>query len=96
MSDEYLATWYRAEHFNTNSVVAEINVVVAGIILTAEGGNSGARIYEGVNGSGTLRFRLLAIDGTTVPLTFEPSVLFDRGMYIELDDANANVTVLFV
>ena len=89
--DDYFPS--KLDHTNLDLVVFRGSGILLGVTLTASGGNTGCTIRSGVNALGPAKFLLEAIDATTVTVRCPEPVLFNDGLFVDPDDANAYVTV---
>jgi len=83
----------RMELTNLDLVVFRGSGILLGITLAADGGATGITLRDGTNELGTAVCRITALDNTTFHAHADEPILFSNGMFIDVDDANAYVTI---
>lgn len=78
----------------TTSQVVHIGpCIIHACLLSGDGGNVNAQIFDGQNANGVEKFHLEALSGTTFGWSSADGVLFHKGIYITVGDANAHTMV---
>ncbi len=83
----------RLQRITVSGVVFTSRALLDSVILTSSGGNSGCTLYEGENTKGREIIRLESLDSTSVVYAPRKSSYLESGLYVALDDGNAEVTI---
>jgi len=67
--------------------------ILLGAWIASEGANSYADIRDGVNGAGDVVLRISALNHMTTDVLCNEPVLFPHGMFVDVENASAFVTV---
>lgn len=81
------------EVHNTGTLVIAGPCLLLGAWCAANGGDTGAYIRKGSTDKATAMGRMMALDGTTSPMSLQAPVYSPDGLFIDPDDANAYVTI---
>lgn len=84
-----------AEMVNSTQVIHIGPVFVYSVIISGDGANADADIYDGENDKAERKFHLEALSGTTNPAPANSKIRFNKGIYIKVNAATTFVTVIF-
>ena len=91
--DDYYRS--RLEAVTESGIVFTSRGCLIGAILDCDGGDSGATLYEGENASGRKIAHISGLDSTSTPWELPIPSYLELGLYVALDDGNAELTVQY-
>lgn len=85
----------RPAQITSSQLVYDGPVAVSGLILSGDGANADAQIYDGVNSQGKEVVHLEAKSGETTPVPFSKPMFLERGLYVAVNATTSKLTVLY-
>lgn len=86
---------YTVKLANTNECIHKGKCIVGNIVISADGVNGDADIYDGENDNGERKFHLEALSTTTFGTGASEEKDFDKGIYIKVNASTTFVSVSF-
>lgn len=92
---KYKVAPYTAEITNTSRIINRGECLLASVLLSADGANGEADIYDGFGDAGQHVAKLKMTDGLSQDWSLKHPVYLRRGLYVKVNAATTYVTVVF-